>query len=95
MLFFTTTHDDADDLEEVAIDDTDVSVDDSVLDELTEEDTPIADELEGFGELDEDMEVEKADKSEDEEEDEEDEPLDPEEDVDDTDFDNFDDIDEM
>ena len=94
MLFFTTTHDDADDLEEVAIDDTDVSVDDAVLDELTEEDTPIADELEGFGALDEGAEVEKADKFEDEE-DEDEEPLDPEEDVDDTDFDNFDDIDEM
>jgi hypothetical protein len=88
----TITDSNAEELNEVELDDSDVSVDDSVLDELSEEEeVDEVDPLEGFGALDEDAEVKKADKAEDDDE----ESLDPEEDVDETDFDSFDDIDEM
>ncbi len=87
----TDIHNEETNLEEENVDDVAVNVDDSVLDELVDETSPIEveDSLEGFGTLEEE------DDENTEEEDELEEKLDPEEDVDETDFDTFDDIDDI
>jgi len=90
MIFFT--RDEEEEIENP--DDEEATLAEDLLDEVGEED--VADDLEGFGLIDEKDEKDK-NKNDDEEKDEEDDdeevPLD--EDAEDVDFDTFDDIDEM
>ncbi len=95
MIFSARMHDDdeiAGDEELNDLDDLDASLDDSVLDELAEEEEVEEDDATmGFGHIAEDIDEEE---EEEEEAEHDEEPL-PEEDAEDVDFDTFDDIDEM
>ena len=92
MIFFTTALRDDEITEETEEDDADASIDESMLDEITEDADSDSDDAEGFGLLDEDgTEDEKKKKPEEED----DEGLEEEEDADDTEYDSFDDVDEM
>jgi hypothetical protein len=86
MIFFKQD----DEEEEENPDDTEATLADDLLDEVGEDATPEAEEMEGFGLLtEEEVPEEKAEKDDEEEE----SSLD--EDAEDVDFDTFDDIDEM
>ncbi len=77
--------------EEEEVDDEAVSLDDDLLAEVVDEEEPVEDEMEGFGLIDEVVEVEKAE--EEEEDAEGDTRL--EDDAEDVDYDSFDDVDEF
>lgn len=77
-------------------DDEDATLGDDVLDEVEEDTVDVADDMEGFGHIDETEKDKKEDDEEekdDEDKDDHDAPL--EDDAEDVDFDTFDDVDEM
>lgn len=93
MTLFTDTNNDelSADAEEMGAD-AGPSLDDSILDEIADDDSAEADE--GFGHLPE-TDTDDEEEDEKEEEDDDDDLLEEEEDAEDVDYDTFDDIDEM
>lgn len=89
MIFVGFSHNDDEETEE---EDGEVSLDDAILDEITEDEDDADVETEGFGLIDE-KDVAEAEEEKKEEDEEAEDGL--EEDAEDVDFDTFDDVDEM